>query len=181
MSEPRVIAASAELALADEHDRVGRHDDAIDALARGTGAGDLDCMTALGLRLLTGDRAPYLPADGLSFLSDATDRGAGRAASRAAAIIALGVVAPPNWKMALEWLCKAAEKGWAPAQRQLLALCDDRTLASRTALAPQPQWKPLASAVDLEAWRRAPAPKILSDVPRISVFPGLLRPNSAMC
>ena len=57
MAEP-LTPSSAELALADEHDAAGRHHDAIDALARGTSAGNLACMRQLGKRLLAGDRAP---------------------------------------------------------------------------------------------------------------------------
>jgi prolyl 4-hydroxylase len=164
-----------QLQKAAAHDLAGHHDEAINALARGTSAGDLECMAVLGLRLLTGDRAPRLPAEGLSFLSDAADRGAGGAAARMAAITALGLVAPPDWLTARDWLCKAAGKGWPQAQRQLLALCDDRELAARASASPGPLWKQLAAAIDLDAWRRSPPPRILSDDPRVSVFPGLLR------
>ena len=43
---------NAALTLAAEHDLAGRHDDAINALARATQNGDLDAMTELGKRLV---------------------------------------------------------------------------------------------------------------------------------
>ena len=111
-------------------DAAGQHDEAINELARGTRDGDADCMRLLGLRLLSGDRAPLLPAEALSFLDDLCARGEGEGAARAAGVLALGVRAPGDWKRALEWLRKSADAGWEPAQRQLLALCDDRVLAA---------------------------------------------------
>ena len=66
-----------------------------------------ECTARLGLRLLTGDRAPLLPDEGLRFLAEACEQGSGFAAARGAAIMALGVQVPQNWKLALEWLAMA--------------------------------------------------------------------------
>ncbi|MEJ0039724.1 MAG: hypothetical protein WDO68_27405 [Gammaproteobacteria bacterium] len=71
----QVVSSSSELALAERHDAEGLHDEAINALARGTAAGHLPCMRELGKRLLTGDRAPLLAAEGAGFLVDAAIRG----------------------------------------------------------------------------------------------------------
>lgn len=106
---------------------------AVDELSRGTGAGDAPSARALGMRLLIGDRAPLLPDAGLQFLGEACDAGLPEAAARAAGLLALGVRIPPNWPLALAWLARAAHGGWEPAQRQLLALCDNRALAARSA------------------------------------------------
>ena len=57
---------NAALALAAEHDLAGRYDDAVNALARATQDGDLDAMTELGKRLVSGDKGPLLPVDGAS-------------------------------------------------------------------------------------------------------------------
>src|SRR5215469_13106103 len=113
---------SSELALAEHHDAAGRHRDAIDALARGTSAGNLACMRQLGKRLLSGDRAPLLAAEGARFLLDAANQGDAEAAARIAALTGLGLYFRPNWREALRWLIVAAERQWQPAQGQLLAL-----------------------------------------------------------
>jgi prolyl 4-hydroxylase len=170
-----------DLQLASEHDKAGRHDEAINALARGTSAGDIGCTQLLGLRLATGDRAPVLPEEGLRFLSDAWEKGSGAAAARAAAVLALGLHRPQDWGMALEWLAKAASRGHAPAQRQLVALCPDQPLAARLAANPGQlkltQWLQLARGVNVSQWRTSPAARILCDEPRVSTFPGFTTPE----
>jgi hypothetical protein len=163
------------LARAARWDAAGNHEEAINELARGTGAGDVHCARLLGLRLLIGDRAPLLPDAGLRFLGEACDGGLPEAAARAAGILALGVRMAPDWPQALAWLVRAANAGWPPARRQLLALCEDRVLAAGAAARDVTDWNTIAAAVRLEEWRRSPAPRILSDEPRISVFPGFLR------
>lgn len=151
---------------------------AIDELSRGTRAGDAPSARALGLRLFLGDRAPLLPDAGLQFLSEACDAGLPEAAARAAGLLALGARTPPNWPLALNWLARAAHRGWEPARRQLLALCDDRTLAARSAEQPaKADWPAIARAVRLADWRRSPAPTIRSDEPRVSTFDDLVRPE----
>ena len=168
---------TAHLENAARQDAAGNHDEAVNELARGTRAGDLRCIRALGLRLLMGDRAPLLPKEGLGFIEDVCRSGDGEPAARAAAMLALGVNVPPNWPLALQWLRRSAEAGWEPSQRQLLALCDDRDLAARRAADSTVDWKAVAAGVDLSSWTRAPAPVIRSQEPRVSVFPGFLRPE----
>lgn len=168
-------SGSSFLERAAQRDAAGDHDEAINELARGTKAGDRASTAALGLRLLIGDRAPLLPSEGLRFLDDLCGLGSGEAAARAAGLLALGVHLPPNRALALEWLRKSADAGWEPAQRQLLALCDDRDLAARAATSSGIAWKSVAAAIDLASWDRAPAANVLSDEPRVSTFPGFIR------
>jgi prolyl 4-hydroxylase len=158
-------------------DAEGRYDDAVNELALGTRANDLNCMMHLGIRLFAGDRAPSLPDEGMQFLSEAWEKGHSQAAARIAGLIALGVHAPSNWPLALEWLVRAAEKSWEPAQRQLLALCDDRELAARSSGAAQTNWRQIAAAVQLQEWRLSPDAVIKSHDPRVSTFPGFVRPE----
>lgn len=168
--------ASIHLARAAQCDGAGHHQQAIDELSLGTRAGDAHCARMLGLRLLLGDRAPLLPDAALRFLGEACDAGLGEAAARAAGILALGVRIAPDWQGALAWLCRSAAAGWQPARRQLLALGDDPTLGARMAAGAAIEWPAIARSIDLEIWRRAPAPRMLSTDPRIAVFPDLLRP-----
>jgi len=38
-------------------------------------------------------------------------------------------------------------------------------------------WRALAATIDLESWRRAPAPQVRCDDPRVAAFAGLARPE----
>jgi hypothetical protein len=166
---------SAHLSRAAALDAAGNHDGAINELALGTQKNDPQCTRQLGLRLLTGDHAPVLPAEGLRFLGEACDAGLPEAAARAAGILALGVRVPANWPQALAWLCRSAAGGWEPARQQLLALCDDRALAARAAASAKPDWRAVASAVRLDDWRRASPPDVKSAEPRVCAHPGFIR------
>jgi prolyl 4-hydroxylase len=159
-------------------DAAGEHDEAINELSRGTRAQDAAATRALGFRLLLGDRAPLLPEAGLRFLGEACDAGVPEAAARAAGILALGVRSPPDWGTALVWLARSAHGGWPSAQRQILALCDDRALAARVGALVKPDaadWQAVARAVRLDDWHRAPPATIRSAEPRVNTFPGLVR------
>ena len=73
---------TAHLENAARQDAAGNHDEAVNELARGTRAGDLRCIRALGLRLLMGDRAPLLPKEGLGFIEDVCRSGDGERSGR---------------------------------------------------------------------------------------------------
>jgi hypothetical protein len=164
---------SPELALAAEHDAAGRHTEAIDALARGTSAGNLACMRQLGKRLLAGDRAPLLASEGARFLLDAANGGDPEAAARIAALTALGLYLKPNLREALRWLAVAAERGWQPAQGQLHAL------TSVTASSGTPtgdDWSRLASAIELTPWQTSPPGRELSSDPPIQALDSFISP-----
>jgi hypothetical protein len=166
---------NAHVSRAASLDAAGDHSGAINELALGTQKKDPQCTRQLGLRLLTGDRAPRLPAEGLRFLGEACDAGLPEAAARAAGILALGVGVAANWPLALAWLGRSAAGGWEPARRQLLALCEDRALAAHAAASAQPDWRTVAAAVRLEEWRRASPPDLKSSEPRVCAHPGFIR------
>lgn len=166
---------NAHVSRAASLDAAGDHSGAINELALGTQKKDPQCTRQLGLRLLTGDRAPRLPAEGLRFLGEACDAGLPEAAARAAGILALGVGVAANWPLALAWLGRSAAGGWEPARRQLLALCEDRALAAHAAVSAQPDWRTVAAAVRLEEWRRASPPDLKSSEPRVCAHPGFIR------
>ncbi|MBX5463368.1 MAG: 2OG-Fe(II) oxygenase [Steroidobacteraceae bacterium] len=168
---------TSRLARAAALDAAGKHDDAINELALGTREKDPQCTRQLGLRLLTGDRAPLLPAEGLRFLGEACDAGLPEAAARAAGILALGVRIAPNWPLALAWLYRSAACGWEPARRQLLALCEDRALAAQAAASANADWRAVAAAVRLDDWRRAPPADVKNADPRVCAFPAFIRPE----
>jgi hypothetical protein len=155
-----------ELAVAESLDAAGRHTEAIAALARATGAGDVDAMAALGRRLLTGDRGPRIPKEGARFLLESAQRGQPDAQERAAALLAGGVYATQSWPAALKMLALAAANGNGRAQMQLAAM---------TGLADPPgNWQQLASNLDLTSWFARPASEPVCRDPQIERFPELL-------
>ena len=155
----------AALALAAEHDLAGRHDDAINALARATQAGDLDAMTELGKRLVIGDRGPLLPKDGAGFLIDAFEGGHSEAGLKLATLTALGAHVEQSWSGALALLVFAAQRGSESARGQLRALAG----AAETGGGDQ-QWVRLAQRIDLDYWVSAPPAQTLSADPVVRVF-----------
>jgi prolyl 4-hydroxylase len=155
-----------DLALADTLDAAGRHTEAIEALARATGAGDSDAMAALGRRLLSGDRGPHIPAEGARFLLQAAQRGQPDAQERVAALLAGGVFAVHSWPEALRMLAQAATRGNLAARLQLAAMSG---IAE-----PAGDWDQLAAQFDLTRWLDVPPSEWLSQAPRIQRFPQLL-------
>jgi prolyl 4-hydroxylase len=163
--------SSSDLALAEQHDAAGRHNDAINALARGTRGGSLPCMRELGKRLLTGDRAPFLAAEGARFITDAANSGDAEAATRLAALSALGYHRAQNWRDALLWLALAAQRGWEPARGQLTALAG--------AVAPGANWQEIAASIDLSTWGASPPARELNAEPIVQAFEDFATP--AVC
>ncbi len=154
---------SADLRAAREHDAAGRHYDAINLLARATGAGDLTAMSELGHRLMTGDRAPSLEQDGVRFIIDAARGGEPRALARVAAFTAAGVWVPQDWAGAVRLLGQAATAGDADARGQLTSL--------QPAGAPSADWHTMAARVPLDEWLKPAASEPLHEhVHRISAL-----------
>jgi prolyl 4-hydroxylase len=69
--------------------------------------------------------------------------------------------------LALDNLARAASVGWPAAVHELQFL----------ARAPGSNWKKLRASADLEAWRRAPARRVLADAPRLRVFENFATPE----
>ena len=158
------------LAAAAEHDAAGRHDEAVNALALATQSGDLEATVALGVRLLIGDRAPYLPKDGIGLLSDAARAGSAEGALRLAPLAALGAHMPQDWSHALGLLVFAAERGSHDARGQLLALA----APPGGAVAPTDDWRRLVETIDWALWLGAPAGVTLHERPLVRSFPDLV-------
>lgn len=155
-----------ELAQVDALDAQGRHTEAIAALARATGAGDIGAMAALGTRLLVGDRGPCIPLEGARFLMEAAQRGEPHAQERAAALLAGGVHVTQSWPSALRMLALAAVNGNRSARLQLSAMTG----------IPEPvgNWEGLASRFELTAWLSSGSSERLKGDGSIVRFPELL-------
>jgi hypothetical protein len=162
------------LTLAAEHDLAGRHDDATNALARATQAGDLDAMTELGKRLIIGDKGPLLPKDGATLLFDAFKRGNAEAALKLATLTALGAHVEQSWPGALALLVFAAQHGSESARGQLRALSG----SAPDLEAGEQQWMRLAQRVDPLYWMTAPPGETLCADPLVRVHRDFV-PDSA--
>ncbi len=149
----------AQLELARTLDAEGRHAEAVDWMARAGQAGDVEALTTLGLRLLIGENAPFLPADGARLLSNAAHGGGAQAMEQLAVLIGGGFYARQSWPAALDLLQRAAETGSASAEAQL------QLLAGKTRGA-EP-WSAMRAGIDLAYWTSAPERKTLSASPRV--------------
>jgi prolyl 4-hydroxylase len=147
---------------AEQHDAAGRHDDAIDCLARATKLGDVEAKTRLAKRLIVGDRAPLLWREGAGFMREAVAQGGAEAAALLAVLAAAGLGGRHDWSSAIELAQLAAARGWQPAADQL------RVLAAAG-----------GGRIDVDAWTGVPAALSLHDDPDIRVFPAFL--NDTVC
>jgi len=149
--------AAAEIEMAERHDAAGRHDDAIDCLARATQRGDVEAKTRLAKRLIVGDRAPLLMREGAVFMREAAIEGGAEAAALLAVLAAAGLGGRQDWPRALELAQLAAARGWQPAAEQL------EVLASLS-----------APRADAASRGRVPPPIPLHDDPSVRLFPSFL-------
>jgi hypothetical protein len=143
----------------------GRHAEGAQALTQGAMAGHVPSMSLLGGQLLSGRGVAFDAAAGARLILGAAERGGGFACAIAAILFARGYAGSPDWKRALDYLQRAAELGFQPAQAQLRLLSGFRAGID---------WKKLRRAVDIAAWRKVPAPVTLSEAPLIRTAPGLL-------
>lgn len=155
------LTAAAEIDMAERHDAAGRHDEAINCLARATRQGDVEAKTRLAKRLLVGDRAPLLWREGAAFIREAALAGGAEAAALLAVLVAAGLGGRHDWKAALELAQLAAARGWTPAARQL------EVLAAAT------------GRIDPATWVEAPAVVPLHDGPDIRLLPSFA--NDEVC
>jgi len=124
--------------------------------------GDPRALMKLGKRLLLGIGVAPSPQEGYACIAEAAARGDGEATAQLALCAAWGVLRPHSWPDALDYLQRAAELGWARAQRELQFLAQ----GSGT------DWQGLRRSVDIAA-RTTPRPaRALSHSPRIRAIDG---------
>ena len=172
------FALSAEIVRADQCDRAGRHTEAVDWLVAGVRKNDVEALTRLGKRLLTGDRAPHLPREGARFLTDACGRGGAEAAALLSVCLATGMTGPPDLVAAWECLSTAAIRGWTSAQQQIRVLAPDAAELDRTRPASDADyWRRVAQSVDLSSWLSVPQSVDLHDTPLLRSYPVFVEPR----
>jgi hypothetical protein len=162
----------AQRSLAAALDAQGRHTEAIDWLSRAGQVGDVEALTELGLRLIVGRNAPFLPIDGARLLSSAGSKGGAKALEHLAVLIGAGIYARQSWAGALDCLQRSAELGSENARRQL------RLLAGSAAQNGPDGWRRLRQAIDLAPWSREAPSEVLSQSPHIRSVRGLIPPEA---
>ena len=168
---------SPEVRRADALDQAGRHAEAIDSLVAGVRHNDVEAYTRLGKRLLIGDRAPQLQAEGAGFLRDAAGRGGAEAAALVAVLQAVGIGGRCDLPASLASLVTAAQRGWSPAQAQLQVLAGVASTPGAAGFdGPAAPWQQLADRIDPASWQRVPDSRDLSASPLIRAFPVFVDP-----
>lgn len=168
----------AQMALARVFDQEGQHDVALQWLQRAADGGHLPSLTLLGARLFAGRGAPQMPSQGVQMLVLAADEGEAQACSLVATLTAAGQMRAQSWSTALDYLFKGARLGDWRARQQIALLIEDRFLADEILkTADGRPWDRARAAIDIGAWLRTPAPKTLSDEPRITVVERFLPPR----
>jgi len=151
-----------------EHDAAGRHDDAVEELAKAAQHGDIDATTELGKRLITGEHGLHLPQDGTRLLVDAVASGGIEATLRLATLAALGIYVAQSWPRALGLLASAAEKGSGSARSQLEIFARERLTENDAA---PDALRRLAERIDLASWLSPAESTSLSEEPAVRSFP----------
>jgi prolyl 4-hydroxylase len=144
----------------------GRYGEGVQTLDQAAQAGHVGALSLLGAQLLSGRGVAPDPVTGARMIMTAAERGGGYACAMAAVLLASGV-GGADWSRALDHLQRSAELGFPPAQQQL------RLLAG----ADGQDWRRLRRAVSLDAWRKAPEPRVLSEAPTVKAFAKLLPPT----
>lgn len=161
------------------HDTAGNHDEAVNVLASAAQAGDLVALTILGKRLMVGDRAPYLPRDGVGMILDAANKGVAEAIAQMAVFQCTGIYQIKNWQHCLNSLTWAARLGWLPAREQLLVLHGNSLAVTAEQLQRNDDayWLQLGQTLDLGYWFRPEPGDALSVEPRVQRFSNFIPLN----
>lgn len=176
MTSPQATSSppSAKVAEAAQWDSRGEHERALGLLSAASEQGDVDSMTQLGKRLLTADRAPYVPARGTELIVKGANLGGAEAAAQLAVMSAIGMHVPQSWSTAMSAIVFAAERGLAAAQGQLRVLADDRALAVQDPAPAPTHWRQLAATVNLNRWHQpAPQQETLNESPLVRRLPNI--------
>jgi len=158
------------LETADRLDAEGRHGEAIDVLAAAARRGNAAAKARIGARILLGDRAPLLGAQGAQLLHEAAAEGDAEAAAISAVLAAAGVWRPQDWNAALDLTLLAAERGSTRAQGALRALAGEGAGAD---------WRRLRASVDLRTLLAPPIARVLHADPPIQNYADFIPPAIA--
>jgi prolyl 4-hydroxylase len=131
-------------------------------------------LTALGKLALVGRAGGRSVEDGLRLLAAAAEAGDAEADAMIAVVIGIDAQSTSDWDRALEYLGRAAARGYPAARAQLALYCPDPELAaaSKALSPPAPIWRQLKEAIDIGTLLRVPPARIVRDSPYVAVFDG---------
>lgn len=151
-------------------EQAGRADEGLDWLARAARTDDVEALTLVGQRLVSGPHAQFLAPRGLELLAEAAARGGGDAAAQLAVLRGAGIRIGQDWTIALDWLQRAADLGQARARGQLAVLAGGPTGKAASA-ASSDRWRRMRESVDINAWARPSRPaEVLHEEPLVCCF-----------
>jgi prolyl 4-hydroxylase len=144
---------------------------AVDVLRRLADSGDTQAATALALRLLGGQDAPFAPEEGVALIEKAAADGEPPALSTLATLRAGGAWTRQSWPEALDLLELAAVRGLQDARDQLCIVATDQSLAAqaRSGMGGTDIWRKLKNSVDLRAFVTPKPPVQVCESPRVWV------------
>lgn len=119
---------------------------------------DPSAATALGKLALVGKAGGRTPHEGAKLLAAAAEAGVAEADALISVLIGADASQPSDWDVALDYLGRAAARGWLPARAQFAVISRDRKLVaqSREASPPADIWRQLKDSVDIENLIKAP-------------------------
>ncbi len=170
----------AQLELARECDAKGDGEAALLCLRRAVATGDLTAKAALGRHLLT--QQPMNTAEGVKLITAAAEEGSGEAAYLMALFTAAGVTGSQSWRIALDFLQRAAELGHSIARAELALLVGDFDLAAAIAEGasiPGDTWERARKKFDVREWIVVAKPRWTSPDLRIGIAERFITP--AIC
>ena len=169
---------AAQLELARQCDAQGRSDVALQWLRRAAATGDAGAMAALGRHLLT--RQPLDIEAGASATAAAAAAGSADAAHLMAILAGGGLAVPQSWRVALDYLQRAAELGHTFARTELAVLAGEpgveAAIAAGENIAPA-LWERLRKAIDVRTWLTVPRALSVSPDLRIAIAENFIPPR----
>ena len=168
---------AAQLQLARECDAKGEGAAALQLLRSAAATGDPTARAALGHRLLT--QPPVDVAEGVKLTLAAIEDGSGQAAYLMAISTAAGITVPQSWRIALDFLQRAAELGDGIARTELALLARDFELAAeigKGASTAPGTWERQRKNFDVREWLIVSKPRWTSPELRIGIAERFLSP-----
>lgn len=145
-------------------------------LERRAAANEPEAQFEYGGALLSGGRGAAEGLRGIELVEAASRNGHAEAVAMTAVFEAVGVARPQSWARAFDRLQLAAELGSTHAKGQLIAL-SERGSTGGQAVAGRADWGVLRANLSIERLLAPPARKMMSERPRIIVYPGFASPS----
>ena len=153
-----------QIALARRLENEGRNELAREWYARAAERGDLSALVSLAKNLLA--RKPVRAQIGVNMVRTAAERGDSEALHICAVIASQDMNLHARWRVALDFLVGAAEKGSALARREL------QLLSGSEDAAPARSFQDDARRVNIERWLKPAPPQTRFEAPRIVTCTG---------